>query len=63
MVCSGKLFYDLEAERDERGAKEVTMLRLEQLAPWPKTPLREQLGRFPQADVVWCQEEPENMGA
>ncbi|MCH7931708.1 MAG: 2-oxoglutarate dehydrogenase E1 component [Proteobacteria bacterium] len=63
VVCSGKLFYDLEAERDERGAKEVTMLRLEQLAPWPKTPLREQLGRFPQADVIWCQEEPENIGA
>ncbi|MCH7929487.1 MAG: 2-oxoglutarate dehydrogenase E1 component [Proteobacteria bacterium] len=63
VVCSGKLFYDLEAARDQRGAKEITMLRLEQLAPWPKTPLREQLGRFPQADVVWCQEEPENMGA
>ncbi len=38
------------------------MLRLEQLAPFPKTPLREQLSRFPNADVIWCQEEPQNMG-
>ena len=63
VLCSGKVFYDLEAERDARGLKDVTMLRLEQLAPFPKTPLREQLSRFPKADVIWCQEEPENMGA
>ena len=63
ILCSGKVFYDLEAERDRRGLKDVTMLRLEQLAPFPKTPLREELKRFPNADVVWCQEEPQNMGA
>ncbi|MFP6740822.1 MAG: 2-oxoglutarate dehydrogenase E1 component [Alphaproteobacteria bacterium] len=63
VLCSGKVFYDLEAERDKRGLTDVTMLRLEQIAPFPKTPLREELKRFPNADVVWCQEEPQNMGA
>ena len=63
VLCSGKVFYDLEAERDKRGLTDVTMLRLEQIAPFPKTPLRDELKRFPNADVVWCQEEPQNMGA
>jgi 2-oxoglutarate dehydrogenase E1 component len=63
VLCSGKVFYDLEAERDARGLADVTILRLEQLAPFPKTLMREQLERFPNADVVWCQEEPQNMGA
>jgi 2-oxoglutarate dehydrogenase E1 component len=62
VLCSGKVFYDVEAERDARGIKDITILRLEQLAPFPKTPLREQLSRFPNADVIWCQEEPQNMG-
>ncbi len=62
VLCSGKVFYDLEAERDKRGIKDITMLRLEQLAPFPDKLLDEQLWRFPAADVVWCQEEPSNMG-
>ena len=63
VLCTGKVFYDLEAERDKRGLKDVTMLRLEQIAPFPEKALGEQLQRFPRADVVWCQEEPQNMGA
>ncbi|MSP67106.1 MAG: 2-oxoglutarate dehydrogenase E1 component [Alphaproteobacteria bacterium] len=63
VLCSGKVHYDLVAARDERGIKNVTMLRLEQLAPFPEKALREQLTRFPKAEVVWCQEEPKNMGA
>ncbi len=63
LLCSGKVFYDLEAERDKRGIKDITMLRLEQLAPFPDDALKEQLARFPQAEIVWCQEEPQNMGA
>ncbi|MFQ5959074.1 MAG: 2-oxoglutarate dehydrogenase E1 component, partial [Alphaproteobacteria bacterium] len=63
VLCTGKVFYDLEAERDKRGIEDVTMLRLEQIAPFPDKALDEQLQRFPQADVVWCQEEPQNMGA
>ena len=63
VLCSGKVFYDLEAARDERELKDVTMLRLEQLAPFPEKALEAELARFPRADVVWCQEEPQNMGA
>ncbi|MFP6729351.1 MAG: 2-oxoglutarate dehydrogenase E1 component [Alphaproteobacteria bacterium] len=62
VLCSGKVFYDLDAERDARGIKDITILRFEQIAPFPKTPLREELSRFPNADVIWCQEEPQNMG-
>ncbi len=63
VLCAGKVFYDLEAERDKRGATDVAMLRLEQLAPFPAKALAEQFQRYSRAEVVWCQEEPQNMGA
>ncbi len=63
VLCAGKVFYDLEAERDKRAAKDVTMMRLEQLAPFPEKALGEELQRFAHADILWCQEEPRNMGA
>jgi 2-oxoglutarate dehydrogenase E1 component len=63
VLCSGKVYYDLKKERDDRGLKDVTMIRLEQLFPFPAEALREELAKYPNADVVWCQEEPENMGA
>ncbi|MFM2043865.1 MAG: 2-oxoglutarate dehydrogenase, component, partial [Pseudomonadota bacterium] len=63
VICSGKVYYDLAAERDARGLKDVAILRLEQLYPFPDKALGEELAKYPNADVVWCQEEPENMGA
>lgn len=63
VLCTGKVYYDLQAARDEAGIKDVTMLRLEQLYPFPHDSLKEILAGFPNAEVVWCQEEPENMGA
>ncbi len=63
VLCTGKVFYDLEAERDAREQSDITMLRLEQIAPFPEKALEAELARFPQADIVWCQEEPQNMGA
>ncbi len=63
VLCSGKVYYDLRKVRDERGIKDITMLRLEQLYPFPDDVLREELAGYPNADVVWCQEEPANMGA
>ena len=63
VLCSGKVFYDLKKERDERGIAHVTLVRLEQLYPFPDTALAEELRKHPNADVVWCQEEPRNMGA
>jgi 2-oxoglutarate dehydrogenase E1 component len=65
VLCSGKVYYDLVQRRQELGLEEaVALLRLEQLAPFPGKILAEELARFPQrAEVVWCQEEPQNMGA
>ena len=63
IICSGKIYYDLFQERAKRKIKNIFLLRLEQLYPFPKEALLEELARFPEAEVVWCQEEPENMGA
>jgi 2-oxoglutarate dehydrogenase E1 component len=63
VLCSGKVYYDLLAERENRGIEDVAIVRVEQLYPWPEKELAEQLGRYTKADVVWCQEEPENMGS
>ena len=57
------LYFDLLEEREKRDIDDIYLMRVEQLYPFPKKALREELGRFPQAEVVWCQEEPENMGA
>ncbi|SDG11344.1 2-oxoglutarate dehydrogenase E1 component [Thalassobaculum litoreum] len=62
VICSGKVYYDLYEERQKRGIKDVFFLRLEQMYPFPRKALLQELSRFPQADVVWCQEEPANMG-
>jgi len=63
VLCSGKIYYDLLADRQARGIKDVAILRLEQLYPFPDEPLAAELAKYPNADVVWCQEEPANMGA
>jgi 2-oxoglutarate dehydrogenase E1 component len=65
IMCSGKVFYDLQQAREERGLDgKVALVRLEQLAPFPEHALAEELGRYPAAaHYVWCQEEPRNMGA
>ena len=64
VLCSGKVYYDLyEAEREKRGINDVYLLRIEQLYPFPARALIQELGRFKDAEMVWCQEEPKNMGA
>jgi 2-oxoglutarate dehydrogenase E1 component len=62
VLCSGKVYYDLLAERDARGLEDVYLLRVEQFYPFPALSLVKELERFPGADVVWCQEEPKNQG-
>ncbi|MEQ9183945.1 MAG: 2-oxoglutarate dehydrogenase E1 component [Thalassobaculaceae bacterium] len=62
VICSGKVYYDLYEERAKREIKDVFFLRLEQMYPFPRKALLQELSRFPQAEVVWCQEEPANMG-
>ena len=63
VLSTGKVYYDLLQERRDAGAKDVALLRLEQLYPFPARTLAAELAKYPNADVVWCQEEPENMGA
>ncbi len=63
VLCTGKVYYDLYEEREKRGVDDVYLLRVEQLYPFPLKSLVQQMSRFKKADVVWCQEEPKNMGA
>jgi len=63
VMCSGKVYYDLYEEREKRGIDDVYLLRIEQLFPFPTKALVHELSRFKDAEVVWCQEEPRNMGA
>jgi 2-oxoglutarate dehydrogenase E1 component len=62
LLCSGKVYYDLLEAREERASDDVYILRLEQFYPWPTKSLMTELARFTNAELVWCQEEPKNMG-
>ena len=63
VLCSGKVYFDLYEEREKRGVDDVYLMRVEQLYPFPLKALAQELSRFRNADVIWCQEEPRNMGA
>jgi 2-oxoglutarate dehydrogenase E1 component len=64
IFCSGKVYYDLLAERRERQEDRIALVRLEQLYPFPSADIQPILASAPDdAEVVWCQEEPRNMGA
>ena len=63
VLCTGKVYYDLLEARDRRGIRDVHFLRIEQLYPFPADALAELLGPYRHCHLVWCQEEPRNMGA
>ncbi|HWL05090.1 MAG TPA: 2-oxoglutarate dehydrogenase E1 component [Xanthobacteraceae bacterium] len=63
ILCTGKVYYDLYEEREKRGLDDIYLLRVEQLYPCPIRALANELQRFKNAEIVWCQEEPRNMGA
>jgi 2-oxoglutarate dehydrogenase E1 component len=63
VLCSGKVYYDLYEEREKRGVDDIYLLRVEQLYPFPTKGLVQELSRFKNAEMVWCQEEPRNQGA
>ena len=64
VLCSGKLYYDLLSGREAAGrTDDVAIVRVEQLYPWPQKFVLDAIARYPQAEVVWAQEEPRNMGA
>ncbi|MCB2102091.1 MAG: 2-oxoglutarate dehydrogenase E1 component [Rhodobacterales bacterium] len=62
VLCSGKVYYDLLESRRAQGIDDVAIVRVEQMYPWPRRGLTRQIERYPNAEVVWCQEEPANMG-
>ena len=63
VLCSGKIYYELLEEREKRNADEVHFLRLEQIYPFPHDALANLMEPYKHCDIVWCQEEPRNMGA
>jgi len=64
VFCSGKVYYDIAAERAKRSMDEVAIVRIEQLYPFPHEEFQAQVDAYPNAkSVVWCQEEPGNQGA
>ena len=63
IICSGKVYYDLFEAREKSGRDDIYLLRIEQLYPYPDDAVQEELKRFKNAEMVWCQEEPKNMGA
>ncbi|HAU22721.1 MAG TPA: 2-oxoglutarate dehydrogenase E1 component, partial [Erythrobacter sp.] len=64
VLCSGKVAYDLIEKRDEEGLDDVSIVRIEQLYPFPGEPLAARLKRMTSLEeVIWCQEEPKNNGA
>jgi 2-oxoglutarate dehydrogenase E1 component len=63
IICSGKVYYTLLAAREETAFDDVALVRLEQLHPFPFAEVRDTLSAYSTEDIVWCQEEPWNMGA
>lgn len=64
LFCSGKIYYELEEEREARGIDDVAIMRLEQLYPFPNKQIQETLNHYRStSEVYWVQEEPKNMGA
>ncbi|WP_400193175.1 2-oxoglutarate dehydrogenase E1 component [Hymenobacter sp. B81] len=62
LLCSGKVYFDLLEEQTKSERKDVAIVRLEQLHPFPKKQLDAELKKYPKAELIWVQEEPENMG-
>ncbi len=63
VMCSGKVYFDLLEARDAAGIDDVYLMRVEQFYPFPAKSMIQELGRFKNAEMVWCQEEPKNQGA
>jgi len=63
VLCHGKMYYDLLVEREKRALNTIALVRLEQFYPFPSEEIRDCLAPFKHAEIIWCQEEPLNMGA
>ncbi len=63
IICSGKIFYDILDARDKQNITDIAIMRLEQLYPFPDDAITEELKKYPNAQIIWCQEESQNAGA
>ncbi len=63
ILCTGKVYYDLLTARQEGNINDIALIRLEQIYPFAKEALQKELKKYKNAQIVWCQEEPKNMGA
>merc|ERR1711935_1204554 len=63
VFCSGQIYYELLAERESRGLNNVALVRLEQVAPFAFDRIAQNCEKYPNAEVIWAQQEPKNMGA
>ncbi len=62
VLCTGKVYYDLLERLEEDKIKDVALVRVEQLYPFPQQSLLKELKKYKNAEIIWCQEEPKNMG-
>ncbi|KAL1511870.1 hypothetical protein AB1Y20_005154 [Prymnesium parvum] len=63
ILCSGKVYYDLLAAREAKEINDIAIARVEQISPFPSDMVQKDIVKYPNAEVVWCQEEPKNAGA
>ena len=63
ILCSGKIYFELQDRINEQDIKNIHIVRIEQLYPFPYETLEEELQEFKNCEIIWCQEEPKNMGA
>ena len=63
VLCAGKVYYDLYEKREEANIQDIALLRVEQFYPFPEEALKQHLSLYSKAEIIWCQEEPANMGA
>ncbi len=63
IFCYGKIYYDLFEKREKLGINNIAIIRIEQLYPFPFEEISQEIAKYKNAEFVWCQEEPENMGA
>lgn len=62
LMCSGKIYYDLQERQEKEKRTDIAIVRLEQLHPFPANQINENLAQYKGAELIWVQEEPENMG-
>ncbi|MFT6331771.1 MAG: 2-oxoglutarate dehydrogenase E1 component [Lentimonas sp.] len=63
VLCSGKIYYELLQNRSEKEIKDIVLIRVEQLYPFPEEEIALELKKYKNAQIVWCQEEPKNMAS